>query len=266
MSSAILLARTGSYLPPALNHDLQQASIIFWDEDLDKIYGYRSTKYGLVSLNDNVLKHERLTTCENLRIQWDYRGCPWFGKNYRARTAEESSMHIIGSYSYPDDAITTQHSHEIKLRWSEIESILHEKVCDIMTWCRTKAASVGRFLCAQMRDLLDRQMYEIIIQAAANGKIVARETLKAYRKNVLAKCYGKFGYLSPLLILIGQHAKSPNIFSDMSIIILICSALKNMTHAILAMKWHITWEGTRAQKIKEWLHLNTLHVQQFCRV
>ena len=38
---------------------------------------------------------------------------------------------------------------------------------------------------------MERQMYEIVIQSAANGKVVARETLKAYRKNVLAKCYGK---------------------------------------------------------------------------
>ena len=38
---------------------------------------------------------------------------------------------------------------------------------------------------------MERQMYEIVIQSAANGKVVARETLKAYRKNVLAKCYGE---------------------------------------------------------------------------
>ena len=48
----------------------------------------------------------------------------------------------------------------------------------------------GRLLCSQMKDLMQRQMVEIVIQAAANGKIVARETLKAFRKNVLAKCYG----------------------------------------------------------------------------
>ena len=38
---------------------------------------------------------------------------------------------------------------------------------------------------------MERQMYEIVIQSAANGKVLAREALKAYRKNVLAKCYGE---------------------------------------------------------------------------
>jgi translation elongation factor EF-4 len=37
---------------------------------------------------------------------------------------------------------------------------------------------------------MDRQQYEVVLQASAGGRIVARETLKAYRKNVLAKCYG----------------------------------------------------------------------------
>lgn len=55
---------------------------------------------------------------------------------------------------------------------------------------RDKAQRSGRILCATMKELMERQMNEIIIQAAANGKVVARETIKAYRKNVLAKCYG----------------------------------------------------------------------------
>ena len=38
--------------------------------------------------------------------------------------------------------------------------------------------------------MLDRQQFDIALQAAAGGRIIARETLKSYRKNVLAKCYG----------------------------------------------------------------------------
>eukprot|EP00879_Flechtneria_rotunda_P032461 GHRR01035670.1.p1 GENE.GHRR01035670.1~~GHRR01035670.1.p1 ORF type:complete len:213 (+),score=109.78 GHRR01035670.1:887-1525(+) len=49
---------------------------------------------------------------------------------------------------------------------------------------------LGRSLAARMRELLDRQQYEVVIQAAAAGRIVARESLKALRKDVLAKCYG----------------------------------------------------------------------------
>ena len=41
-----------------------------------------------------------------------------------------------------------------------------------------------------MRELIPRQMFEIAIQAAIGGRIVARESVKAMRKNVLAKCYG----------------------------------------------------------------------------
>lgn len=55
---------------------------------------------------------------------------------------------------------------------------------------RSKAQEWGRKLCEKLRELLPRQMFEIIIQASIGQKIVSRETVKALRKNVLAKCYG----------------------------------------------------------------------------
>jgi GTP-binding protein LepA len=55
---------------------------------------------------------------------------------------------------------------------------------------RTAAESRGRTLCTKLKDLIPPQLFQIAIQAGIGGRIVARETVRALRKDVLAKCYG----------------------------------------------------------------------------
>ncbi|MFA5139569.1 MAG: translation elongation factor 4 [Elusimicrobiota bacterium] len=74
----------------------------------------------------------------------------------------------------------------------KLEILIHNEPVDALSQIisREKAHYIGRALCEKLRQLIPRQQFEVALQASVCGRIIARETIRAMRKDVLAKCYG----------------------------------------------------------------------------
>jgi GTP-binding protein LepA len=152
-----------------------KAQIITKSEYIGPIIGLCMDKRGIIK-NQNYLTTDRVELTFEMplaEIVFDF-----FDKlKTISRGYASLDYHVIG----------VQESDMVKLdvmlngeRVDALSAIVH----------RAKAQDWGRKLCEKLKELIPRHMFEVAIQAAIGQKIVARETISAIRKNVIAKCYG----------------------------------------------------------------------------
>ena len=169
-----------SHLPPA-------AEIEYMEEPIVKAEVYTPPEYvgSIMELcQDKRGVYKNMTYLDARRVRLDYL-LPLNEIVYDFFDELKSRTKGYASFDY--DLAGYQRSKLVKL-----DILLNGEVCDALSTIvhEDHAYKRGRMLAENLKDAIPRQLFEIPIQAAVGGKIIARETVKAVRKDVLAKCYG----------------------------------------------------------------------------
>ena len=173
---------------PSMLPDLSTVECIFEPWALVDVFVDSEHLGGIIELCKNrravELGSNYMTQVSEARFILHYR-IPLSEIIYDFHDSIKSITHGYGSFDYeleeyrPGDIVPLR----ILVQGAEVEplaSLIH----------KSKAESYGRWVCEQLKECIDKQLVPIAIQAAIGGKIVARETVPAMRKDVTAKCYG----------------------------------------------------------------------------
>ncbi len=169
-----------SHLPPA-------AEIEYMEEPIVKAEVYSPPEYlgSVMELcQDKRGVFKDMTYIDTRRVKLEYR-LPLNEIVYDFFDELKSRTKGYASFDY--ELAGYERSRLVKL-----DILLNGDPCDALSTIvhEERAYARGRTLCENLKDAIPRQLFEIPVQAAVGGKIIARETVKAVRKDVLAKCYG----------------------------------------------------------------------------
>ncbi len=169
-----------SHLPPQSEIDYMEEPIV--KADIFSPPDYLGQIMDLCRLKRGVFL--QMTYLEANRVQLEYR-LPLNEIIYDFFDGIKSRTRGYASFDY--ELVGYEKSKLVKL-----DILLNGEVCDALSMIvhEDSAYTRGRTLCENLKEAIPRQLFEVPVQAAIGGKIIARETVKAVRKDVLAKCYG----------------------------------------------------------------------------